>query len=167
MQRRTADFLVGLLAVAVAAAWCWGVVATVPDLGDGTRPGPRAFPLGLGVLLGVLGAIVSAQGLLAPGPEGREAPDPAGEEDPPGRSEPWAVCVTVGLLLAYAGLLHLLGFVIATAATVALAVGPVLGDWRPRLLLGFSLGFTAAVYLVFGKLLGVYLPVGTLANLAF
>lgn len=162
MRARASEILLGLLVAAVAAAWCWGVVATVPGGEDGARLGPRGFPLGLGVLLGILGGIVALQGMFPRGDE-RETDD----APPPGRSELWAVSSTVGLLAGYGALLHFTGFVIASAATVAVAVGPVLGNWRPRLVVLYSLGFSLGAYLVFGKLLGVYLPVGSLVNLAF
>ena len=59
------------------------------------------------------------------------------------------------------------GFLIATAATVAVALTLVLRIWRPVLILGLSLGLAAGIYLVFGKLLGVYLPHGRLIDLTF
>ncbi len=50
------DFWSGLMFVAVGLGFAWG--ATNYSMGASARPGPGYFPLGLGLLLAVLGAIV-------------------------------------------------------------------------------------------------------------
>ena len=50
------DFWSGLMFVAVGLAFAWG--ATNYSFGQSARPGPGYFPLGLGVLLALLGAAV-------------------------------------------------------------------------------------------------------------
>lgn len=155
-QRR--DLLLGILAACAAALWCWGVAATIPDAYGEGRLGPRGFPLIGGVLLGVLGLAVVAQSL-------RRAPDAGDSRPKPGEWGP--VASAAGLLAGYALLLELAGFLLATAATVAVAVGPVLGVWRWRLIGGMALGIPLGIYLVLGKLLGVYLPVGRLVGITF
>lgn len=165
MASRRSDIILGTILLMVSALWCWGVVATIPGAEDGSRLGARGFPLGLGLLLGALGLVIllrsfrQAAGAMADA-EGT-APDIS-----PG-VEIWAISTTVGLLVGYAVLLEYTGFVIATACVVAVAVGPVLGIWRLKLIAGMSAGLSLGIYLVFGKLLGVYLPYGKLVNLAF
>ena len=77
------------------------------------------------------------------------------------------VLAAAGLLAGYAVLLEQTGFLLATAAATAIAVGPILKIWRWRLIAGMSLGLSLGVYLILGKALGVYLPYGKLVNLAF
>ena len=50
------DFWSGLMFVAVGLGFAWG--ATNYSMGASARPGPGYFPLGLGLLLAVLGAVV-------------------------------------------------------------------------------------------------------------
>lgn len=155
----------GLIILFVAMFWCWGVVESIPALEDSSRLGARGFPLGLGVLLALLGLAIFALSLRAQPGDGPAA-GTGGDQVPLGM-EVWAVTITVGLLAAYAALLEYTGFIIATALCVALALGPVLNVWRPMLIIGMSLGMSLGIYLVFGKLLGVYLPYGRWINLAF
>jgi hypothetical protein len=50
------DFWSGLMFIVVGVAFAWG--ATAYRFGSSASPGPGYFPLGLGVLLAVLGALV-------------------------------------------------------------------------------------------------------------
>ena len=50
------DFWSGMMFIVVGIAFAWG--ATAYNLGSSARPGPAYFPLGLGVLLALLGALV-------------------------------------------------------------------------------------------------------------
>lgn len=111
-----------------------------------------------GVLLGVLGIAVFAGAVLRRSSK-RGAASFNHELGP--------VLAAAGLLVGYAVLLEQVGFLLATAATTAIAVGPVLKIWRWRLIAGMSLGLPLGVYLILGKALGVYLPYGKLINLAF
>jgi hypothetical protein len=49
------DFWAGMMFVVVGIAFAWG--ATAYSFGSSAKPGPGYFPLGLGVLLALLGAI--------------------------------------------------------------------------------------------------------------
>lgn len=174
MSPRASDRLLGSILIAFSAAWCWATLTTVPATISGDRLGPQAFPLFLGVLLGVFGLLVILGTLWRAGDAADGAAaraDDAGEEGAEAsssfRTEFWAVTATVGLLVHYAFLMAKTGFLIATFATVLVALGPVLGVWRPMLLGGMALGLPLGVYLIFGKLLGVYLPYGSWINLAF
>ena len=56
------DFFAGLMFSAVGVAFAWG--ATNYNIGEGARMGPGYFPLMLGILLTILGLIVSFQALV-------------------------------------------------------------------------------------------------------
>ena len=56
------DFFSGLMFMAVGAAFAWG--ATTYNVGSGARMGPGYFPLMLGVLMAVLGAVITFKSLV-------------------------------------------------------------------------------------------------------
>ncbi len=56
------DFFSGLMFMVVGIAFAWG--ATNYKIGDGARMGPGYFPLMLGVLLAVLGAIITFKAMV-------------------------------------------------------------------------------------------------------
>lgn len=56
------DFFSGLLFIIVGIAFAWG--ATTYKVGDAARMGPGYFPLMLGVLLAVLGIVVTFNALV-------------------------------------------------------------------------------------------------------
>ena len=56
------DFFSGLMFMGVGVAFAWG--ATTYNVGNGARMGPGYFPLYLGVLMTVLGAIITFQALV-------------------------------------------------------------------------------------------------------
>jgi hypothetical protein len=56
------DFFAGLMFTAVGVAFAWG--ATTYNIGQGARMGPGYFPLVLGILLAVLGGIVTFTALV-------------------------------------------------------------------------------------------------------
>ena len=56
------DFFSGLMFMGVGVAFAWG--ATTYSVGQGARMGPGYFPLMLGILLAVLGAVVTFKSLV-------------------------------------------------------------------------------------------------------
>ena len=56
------DFFSGLMFMSVGAAFAWG--ATTYNVGSGARMGPGYFPLMLGVLMAVLGAVITFKSLV-------------------------------------------------------------------------------------------------------
>ena len=56
------DFFSGLMFMAVGGAFAWG--ATTYSVGTGARMGPGYFPLMLGVLLAVMGMVVTFKALV-------------------------------------------------------------------------------------------------------
>ncbi len=64
------DFFAGLMFMALGLAFAWG--ATTYKLGTGARMGPGYFPLMLGVLLAVLGMIVTFKALVVETVDGQK-----------------------------------------------------------------------------------------------
>ncbi|MDB5743435.1 MAG: hypothetical protein JWR68_1750 [Polaromonas sp.] len=56
------DFFSGLMFMGIGVAFSWG--ATTYNVGNGARMGPGYFPLYLGVLMTILGAIITFQSLV-------------------------------------------------------------------------------------------------------
>ena len=56
------DFFSGLMFMAVGIAFAWG--ASTYTIGNGARMGPGYFPLMLGILLAVLGGIITFKALV-------------------------------------------------------------------------------------------------------
>ena len=56
------DFFSGLMFMSVGVAFAWG--ATTYNVGTGARMGPGYFPLMLGVLLAILGSVITFKALV-------------------------------------------------------------------------------------------------------
>ena len=56
------DFFSGLMFVGVGVAFAWG--ATKYSIGTGARMGPGYFPLMLGVLMAIIGAVITFKALV-------------------------------------------------------------------------------------------------------
>ena len=56
------DFFSGLMFMGIGVAFAWG--ATTYNVGNGARMGPGYFPLYLGVLMTILGAVITFQALV-------------------------------------------------------------------------------------------------------
>jgi Tripartite tricarboxylate transporter TctB family len=155
VRRQRVDRWLGLVLVLFALAWSWVVVTTIPPGWEG-EPGPRGFPLLLGIGLGALGLYLSASAFL-----GRA--DPGADQEPiepVSRSEVRVVGLTILVFLGYAFLLDKLGFLVATPLVVALALWLIVGQRGWARLLLMAAGITIGSYLVFGVLLAAHLPEG-------
>jgi hypothetical protein len=62
------DFLSGLMFLVVGGIFAWG--ATTYSIGTGARMGPGYFPMMLGILLAILGAIILFGALIVETPDG-------------------------------------------------------------------------------------------------
>lgn len=158
------DQLVGSLLLIFGAIWTAVVYLTVPaGFGDGI--GPRAFPLGLGVLLVILSAMLLISGFRknranADMPEDSEEIDAAMT-----RIDLRMVGSVFVVIMVYGFLMEKVGFVIATLLIVTSTLWLVLGIRRPLVIGAMAVGLTGGCWLVFGKLLGAYLPPGTWISL--
>ncbi|MDI1237092.1 MAG: tripartite tricarboxylate transporter TctB family protein [Polaromonas sp.] len=56
------DFFAGLMFMGIGVAFAWG--ATTYNVGTGARMGPGYFPLMLGVLLALIGAVITFKALV-------------------------------------------------------------------------------------------------------
>ncbi|HET7866552.1 MAG TPA: tripartite tricarboxylate transporter TctB family protein [Burkholderiaceae bacterium] len=138
------DFWSGVMFVVIGISFAWG--ATSYTFGSSARPGPGYFPLGLGVLLALLGALVLFKALTIE----TEGGDPVG-------AIAWRpLCLIVGAV-ALSAVLPKLGMV-ATLPLVII-VASLAGDefhWRDVLITSFVL--TLGCWLVFVKGLSLTIP---------
>ncbi len=151
------DRWLGIGLAALALAWLGLAFAYIPGSRGEGEPGPRAFPILLGVLLFVLGVMLAAAGFGS----ARRRAAPAQEIEPPTRREAVVAAGTFGLLMLYAFLLEKAGFVAATPVVILLAMRGLLGLRAWLLNLSMAGGVTAVCWLVFVVLLETPLPRGS------
>jgi hypothetical protein len=139
------DFWSGLMFIAVGAGFAWG--ATNYSFGSSARPGPGYFPFGLGIILAVLGALVTFKALTIESEGG----------DPIGKFAWKPLLVILGAVALFGALLPTLGLVVALPVLVILSA--FAGD-------EFHIGealisagvLTVGSWLIFIKGLGLTLP---------
>lgn len=150
------DRWLGPSLTALAGVWLWLVYTYIPAARFEGEPGPRAFPVLLGLALAVLGALMTLQGVASSRAERVAETTPA-----PTRREAGLAVGTFALLTLYAYLLDKIGFVAATPVVIALAMY-VLAQVRRWVLLGsIAVGITFGCWLIFDVLLGTPLPSGS------
>ena len=139
------DFWSGVMFVVVGLAFAWG--ATNYSMGSAARPGPGYFPLGLGLLLAVLGAAIVLQSLVLDTPDG----DPIGPW-------PWKQAVIIlGAVALFGVAIPRLGM----AASLPLLIGIsslASGEFRWKEVLVTSIVLTVGSWLIFIKGLGLTIP---------
>ena len=133
--------IAGLLLAAFLAIFGWGLQAPFAY----EPVGPRAFPLGLSLVIALCSGWLVYKG-------GGEA-----EPNPPGAN--LRISLMVGLIAAYAFLFVWLGFVIANTIMVVF-VG---GSWVKSVITGVVM--SVLFFLLFDKVLDVVLPTGLLGGL--
>ena len=147
----------------LALAWLWLAYTYIPGARAEGEPGPRAFPVLLGMLLAGLGIVMTGTALVSVrGHAGRVLSDPASETIPPiARREAAVAASTFGILILYAFLLDKVGFVIATPIAIVLAMCGLLRMRWWALVLSLAVGFTLGCWVIFDALLGTPLPRGS------
>ena len=139
------DFWSGLMFIVVGAGFAWG--ATNYSFGTSARPGPGYFPFGLGVILAVLGALVTFKALTIEA----EGGDPIG----PIAWKP--LLVVLGAVALFGVLLPTLGLVVALPVLVI--VSGLAGDqFHVVESLVSAAVLTLGSWLIFIKGLGLTLP---------
>lgn len=139
------DFVSGLMFIVTGIAFAWG--ATAYSFGSSARPGPGYFPFGLGILLAVLGALVTFKSLTIESPGG----DRIG-------SIAWRpLLVIVAAVLAFGVLLPRAGMVVTIPVLIALA-NAASGKFSLKEVVLLSLVLTVGCWLVFIKGLSLVLP---------
>jgi putative tricarboxylic transport membrane protein len=116
------------------------------------RLGPTFYPRVLAVVLAVLAIVLIFRSFFD-----RSVPSPLS------KVRVGRLLTVFGLMLAWAGLLPLLGFPVITPLLLA-GVMWILGHRRWPSLIGVSLGLTLVMYLVFVRALKVLLPMGPLGG---
>lgn len=135
----------GLALAAFLAVFGWGLQAPFAY----EPVGPRAFPLGLSLVIALCSGWLIYKG-------GGEV-----EPNPPGAN--LRISLMVGLIAAYAFLFVWLGFVIANTIMVT-AVGRLFGgSWLKAAITGVVM--SVLFFLLFDKVLDVVLPTGLLGGL--
>ncbi|MGH9257829.1 MAG: tripartite tricarboxylate transporter TctB family protein [Vicinamibacterales bacterium] len=158
MQHCRVDRWLGASLTLLALVWLWLVRIAIPDVRLEGEPGPRGFPLLLGVVLAGLGVWMVVQSVrLKPDTTYAERSDTIA---PPTRREVGFAGGTFALLILYAFLLDKLGFLVGTPVVIALAMLGLLRirTWTP--VVSLALGFTFGCWLIFDALLGTPLPRG-------
>ena len=156
----------------LALGWLWLVYEYIPGARMEGEPGPRAFPVLLGIVLAGLGVVMTLQALASAGlgraaeatrsPTRRERT--AGTTPSPTRRAAGLAAGTFGLLVLYAFLLDKIGFAAASPVVIALAMY-CLVRVRSWVLLGsLAVGFTLGCWVIFDALLGTPLPSGSWVN---
>jgi hypothetical protein len=147
----------------LALVWLWLAYTYIPGARAEGEPGPRAFPILLGVVLAGLGVSMAVMAQISRRRHlGRALPDPAMDTIAPlTRREATFAASTFGLLILYAFLLDKIGFVIATPVVIALTMSGLLRMRRWILILSLAAGFTLGCWVIFDALLGTPLPRGS------
>jgi putative tricarboxylic transport membrane protein len=155
--------LLGLRIAALMVIILGGIILTqVSQIGTGAGfivIGPRIFPMVVGVGLLVLGLLFLLRTTVVPDN------DLISDITAEAATTDWSTTIlTLLSLVAYASLLHPLGYTLATALFFPV-VARILGStrsWR-NIIIGLALGL--AIYLSFTRILGVRLPAGLLAGI--
>ncbi len=140
-RRDPRDIIGGLLLVTVGLAFAAYAYANY-RLGTVARMGPGMFPLGLGVILATLGAVLTVQALRRPGnwPTG----------------EPLVAGLVLAGIIAFGMAIRPLGLIPAICLLIVLAA-PAEGRIRPRTIAALCVCLSLLSWLIFS--VGLGLPV--------
>lgn len=149
------DRWLGPVIALVALIWLALVYLYIPGARSEVEPGPRGFPILLGVSLLGIGVLMTVSGFA------RRRDAEAGESKPVTRREATVVAGTFGLLVLYAFLMEKTGFVISTPVVVLLAMYGLLRMRNWRFMLAMAAGITGTCWFLFVKVLGAPMPQGS------
>ncbi len=158
MKQALVDRFVGLLCVLGGAFWAYTARTTISGNYEPPAGGPQMFPFLLGLLLIVLGILLTIIGFAS---QKSELPGSSEVVDKPDKEEIRIVISTFAVLIIYGFLLEKLGFLIATPVVILLTFLGVLKIYSWRLVLSMTVGLTVGCYVLFGMVVGTYLPRGT------
>jgi putative tricarboxylic transport membrane protein len=159
----SARALLGLRLAALTVIILGGIILTqVSRIGTGAGfivVGPRIFPMVVGVGILVLGLLFLLRTTVLL--DNDLVAEVTAEEATTDRS---TTILSLLSLVAYASLLHPLGYTLATALFFPI-IGRILGSTRLRrdIIVGVALGLV--IYLTFTRVLGVRLPAGLLTGI--
>lgn len=147
------DRWLGPVITLLGLVWLALVYAYIPAARDPGEPGPRAFPIVLGIALLGVGILIAVSAYV---PGRKLAP---GESVT--RREVVTVASTFGVLMLYAFLMEKTGFLIATPIAVLLMMYGIL-RMRTWVFMGLmAVGITGVCWLFFVYLLGTPMPYGS------
>lgn len=153
------DLIVGCILLLISAVWSTTVYQTIPPGAGEGDVGPRAFPLVVGLALGVFALFLVFHQFRS------DASAPA-ESD--AADEPVSLAVpllTLAHIVGYGFLMTRVGFVLATFVTVLSVMLICVRERSPLRIAIASIGITLGCWLIFAKVLGVYLATGSWINL--
>lgn len=140
------DFVAGLAFIVVGLAFAWG--ATNYSFGSSARPGPGYFPFGLGIILAIIGAVITFEALTIETEDGEPIGDIA-----------WRPLLIIlgavgvfGLLLPRAGMVITIPVLITMASAAAGRI-----RWLDVAIL--SVVLTLGSYMAFVRGLDLVIPV--------
>lgn len=139
------DFVSGLMFIVVGIAFAWG--ATEYSFGNSARPGPGYFPFGLGILLAILGALVTFSSLTIETEDG----------EPIGHIGWKPLFIIVGSVVLFGATLPRLGMLVSLPLMIIVA--SLAGDefnWRDAIIAAVVL--TALSWFVFSWALNLVIP---------
>ncbi len=148
------DFAAGLMFTIVGIAFAWG--ATSYTIGDGARMGPGYFPLALGVLLAILGLVITFGALVVETEHG----DKIGKIAWRPLGFIIGANVLFGILLAGVPALGIPAFGLITAIYGLTIVAALAGDeFKFKEVIVLATVLAVLSYLAFVKLLSLQFPV--------
>ena len=139
------DFWSGVMFITIGVGFAWGALNY--SFGSSARPGPAYFPFGLGVMLGVLGAVVLFKSLTIE----TEGGDPIG----PVAWRP--LLVVLGAVSVFGLLLPILGMIITLPILVFISAFAS-NEFHVGETLANAAVLTVGSWLIFIKGLGLTLP---------
>ena len=127
--------------------------------------GPRAFFLGIGVVLMVVGGVVGMQRLRSWMAQESHMIPPEGETDEEGHPVYALMAASViGISILYVILLRPLGYLLATPLYITGGMA-ILKERRWGWIALFAVGFTVLFYIAFAQILNMSIPVGPFTTL--
>lgn len=147
--KKTFDF--NYLSVALIYAWSFAFLLWTPKIKD---PASRMFPIGISVFAIILATILLLQTYFKWGKK----------QEPLDFSGSGTAMIMAALLLAYVGVITVVGFYLSTPFYLYISMW-ILGQKNKKLMLIISLAMTVGVYLFFDLLLGMKIPEGMLFQL--
>ncbi len=153
------DFMVGALAVLIGLVYSAGALR-LPRAMIGNPWAPTYFPLGIGVIMTILGAALCLRNLRRREPTERAQDQASQAQDKPAvdKDFPRLALCTIGLCILYAMIFSRLGFIVSTLLFLGAMLFLVNGKrgWLANILV--SVVFTFGTWFTFERLLMIHLP---------
>jgi putative tricarboxylic transport membrane protein len=148
-EERGQAFAAGLLGVLMVVGAVVVLVDAATLRGADGPVGPAAAPTLIGVLLGIVGGILAFQAR-------RELRTGSDSVEP---RRLWRLAALVGILIAFAVLLPILGYVVCSAG-LFVGAALLLGAPHPGRVVAYGWTLAALVFILFDLLIGLTLPAG-------